>query len=344
MSWSLGAIAEAIGAGVVGDPQLQINDVADLTEAGDGHISFLSNARFRQHLCETSATAVILQEEHLEDCPVAALVSDNPYLDYARVATLLHPFAESDGDIHRSAVIHPDAELHETASVGPCAVIEAGAVLEEGVIIGPGCIVGANSRLGAKTHLVANVTVCHGSLIGSRVMVHPGAVIGSDGFGLANDKGRWVKIPQLGRAVIGDDVEIGANTTVDRGALKDTEIADGAKVDNLVQVAHNVKIGENSAIAGCVGIAGSAEIGRSCTLAGGVGVVGHLKIGDNVHVTGMSMVTHSLKQPGVYSAGTPLDQQRKWLKNSVRFKQLDDMARKLARLEKRLAELEDGND
>jgi len=196
--------------------------------------------------------------------------------------------------------------------------------------------------IGEGGRLVANVTLCHGSQIGKRVLIHPGVVVGADGFGFANDQGRWVKIPQLGRVVIGDDVDIGANTTIDRGAIEDTVIEDGVKLDNLVQVAHNVHIGAHSAIAGCAGIAGSAHIGKHCALGGGVGVVGHLQIADNVVVTGMSMVSHTITEAGVYSSGTPLQENAKWHRNYVRLKQLDDMARRLKRLEKQLDEKNTG--
>ncbi|MDQ2695806.1 MAG: UDP-3-O-(3-hydroxymyristoyl)glucosamine N-acyltransferase, partial [Pseudomonadota bacterium] len=209
-------------------------------------------------------------------------------------------------------------------------------VLGPGVFVGPVCVVGEGAVLGEATRLMANVTVCHGVRLGRRVLVHPGAVIGSDGFGLANDAGRWIKIPQLGGVVIGDDVEIGANTTIDRGALDDTVIEEGVKLDNQIQVAHNVHIGAHTAVAGCVGIAGSARIGRHCTQAGGVGVAGHLEIADHVHVTGMSMVTESITAPGVYSSGLGVEPGRVWKKIRVHLRHLDDLARRVAALEKKV--------
>ena len=265
-------------------------------------------------------------------------MSKNPYLTYARAAALLYPRPRPPAGIHPSAVVHSKAEVNPSAVIGPNAVLDEGVRIAAGVVVGPGCVIGARSTIGEDSELVANVTLGTDTVVGKRNIFHPGAVIGADGFGMANDQGHWVKIPQIGRVVTGDDVEIGANTTVDRGALQDTVLADGVKIDNLVQVAHNVHIGEHSAIAGCVGIAGSAHIGAYCTLAGGVGVVGHLTIGDHIHVTGMSMVSKSLSEPGVYSAGVPLQSNRDWHRNFVRFKQLDDMAKRLKKLEKTLAE------
>lgn len=336
MKYSLGALAEHVEATLHGDPALDIEGVAPLHLAGAGQLSFLSSSAFRKHLTQTRAAAVILRAEDLDACPTAALVVSDPYLAYARIAALLiEPPAMPQG-IHSSAVVADDARVADSAWIGPNSVVESDARIGDGVFIGPGCVVGAGAEIGANSQLVANVTVCHGVVLGKRVLVHPGAVIGADGFGLANDRGRWIKVPQLGSVRIGDDAEVGANTTIDRGALEDTVIEEGAKLDNLIQIAHNVRVGAHTAIAACVGIAGSASIGRHCTLAGGVGVVGHLEIADNVHVTGMSMVTRSITEPGVYSAGVPLEPNRQWHKNFVRFKQLDDMARRLKALEKQI--------
>ena len=255
------------------------------------------------------------------------------------MAALLFPHAPAPVGVHPTAVVDPQAVVDGSASIGPHAVVEAGARIGARCEVGAGCFVGREAVIGADTRLLPNVTIYHECVLGERVLIQAGAVIGGDGFGFANDGGRWVKIPQLGRVVIGDDVEVGANSTIDRGAIDDTVVEEGVKIDNLVMVAHNVHIGAHSAAAGCVGIAGSARIGRHCTLAGGVGIVGHLEIADGVHVTGMSMVTHAIHESGVYSSGTPLMENREWRKSSVRFKQLDDMARRLRELEKQLEAL-----
>ncbi len=337
MSYRLAQLAEKVGAKLVGDPQIQIDSVSTLRSAGAGSISFLSNYVYKRYLTQTKASAVILSKDALGDCPVAALVTENPYLAYAKVVELLNPKPELPLlGIHATAVVDPQAEIHETATVSAHCVIEAGSVIAPRAVIGPGCVIGRDSRIGEASRLIARVTICHGSVIGKRCIIHPGAVIGSDGFGLANDDGTWVKIQQLGRVLIGNDVEIGANTTVDRGALEDTVLEDGVKLDNQVQVGHNVRIGCHTAIAGCVGIAGSANIGRHCAIGGAAGLAGHLDIADNVTITGFSRVNSSVTAPGSYTSGTPLQTTREWQKNSARFRRLDEMARKLAELEKNI--------
>src|SRR3569833_2742292 len=239
------------------------------------------------------------------------------------------------------AIVHPGSQVHDSAWVDANAVIEGEVRIEADVVIGRGCVIERGSRIGEGSRLVANVFVGEHSRIGRRAMIHPGVVIGSDGFGLALAEGQWVKVPQLGAVSIGDDVEIGANTTIDRGTLDDTVIEDGAKLDNQIQVAHNVIIGAHTAIAGCTGIAGSARIGASCTIGGGEGIVGHTEIVDDVHITGMSFVAHSIREPGLYSSGTPLEPNREWRKNYARFHQLDDMARRQRGLEKAVKEHDD---
>ncbi len=339
MAYTLQQLAERVGARVVGDPSRSISGVATLTHAQAGDITFLTNPRYRKFLEQTRAGAVILAEGDVALCPVDALVSRNPYLTYAHVAALFAPAPAGVAGIHPAATVSPDAQIAPDAVIGPNVVIEQGVQVGAGAIIGPGCVLEANVSIGAATRLVGNVTVYHSCRIGSRCLIHAGAVIGSDGFGFAPDRGTWVKVPQLGRVIIGDDVEIGANTSVDRGAIEDTVIEDGVKLDNQIQVAHNVKIGAHTAMAGCVGIAGSAVIGKHCAIGGGAGILGHLEIADGVTVTAMSLVTKSIKEPGVYSSGTPLDRSEQWHKNAVRFKQLDDMARRLRQLEKELDEL-----
>lgn len=340
---TLGELAARTGAAAQGEVTLMINGVCTLQEGKADCISFLANPQYQKFLPDTQAGAVILSPEHATDCRVACLVSNNPYLTYARVATLLSPREQSVPGIHPSAVVAADCQIDPSASVGPLCAIEEGAHIGPQVSIGPGCVIGRNVVIGAATRLVANVTLCHGVQLGARCLIHPGAVIGSDGFGLANEDGHWLKVPQLGCVRIGDDVEIGANTSIDRGALEDTLIDDGVKLDNQIQVAHNVQIGAHTAVAGCVGISGSAKIGAHCMLAGGVGVVGHLEIADGTVVTGMSMVTKSITEPGVYSSGLSALPNDQWNKIAVRLRHLDEMARRLRLLERRFDE-KDGDE
>ncbi len=339
MGITLQELADRVGARLVGDPKKLLSGVGTLTHATTTQITFLSNPRYRKHLEGTGAGAVILTESDLSYCPVDALVSSDPYLTYARVAAFFVPDTRDNDGIHSSAVIGAGANVDPTATVGPHAVIGANVTVGAGAIIGPGCVVQRDVVIGAQTRLVANVMVYYGCRIGCRVLIHAGAVIGSDGFGFANDKGIWIKIAQLGRVIIGDDVEIGANTTIDRGAVEDTVIEDGVILDNLIQVAHNVRIGAHTAMAGCVGVAGSAVIGKHCAIGGGAGILGHLEIADGVTVTAMSLVTKSIRERGVYSSGTPLQPSDSWHKSAVRFKQLDEMARRLKQIEKELADL-----
>ncbi|WP_127477317.1 UDP-3-O-(3-hydroxymyristoyl)glucosamine N-acyltransferase [Sulfurivermis fontis] len=342
MSITLAELAQRLGARLVGDGQRIIDGVATLVGATAGTVTFLTNPRYRKHLQATQATAVILREDDLEFCPTNALVVANPHVAYARTAALFVPALDAIPGIHPTAVVAGSARIDASASIGPHCVVGADCTIGSGAVIGPGCVLEHGVSIGAGTRLVANVTVYYGCRIGDRCLIHAGAVIGSDGFGFANDRGSWVKVPQLGAVEIGDDVEIGANTTIDRGAIENTVLEHGVKLDNQIQVAHNVRIGANTIMAACVGVAGSTVIGKNCTFAGGVGVVGHLEIADGVTVTGMSMVTKSLKEPGVYSSGTPLESSELWHKNAVRFRQLDDMARRLKHLEKELQELKKG--
>lgn len=335
---SLGELAGQLGVELVGDASCNIAAVATLQTAGPGQISFLANSRYRRYLASTQASAVILRPEDSDACPVNALVSSNPYLTYARAATLLNPQVRQTAAIHLSAVVEPSAEIDPTAAIAANCYIAADACIGPGVQIGPGCAIGQGVSIGADSRLAANVSIADDVQIGQRALIHSGAVIGSDGFGFAPDQGEWFKVPQLGSVIIGDDVEIGANTTIDRGALGNTVIEEGVKLDNQIQVAHNVRIGAHTAIAGATGIAGSTSIGKRCQIGGAVVVVGHLTIADDVHITAMSLVTGSIKVSGLYSSGTPLAGNKQWRKNAVRFGQLDDMARRLRALEKQLKE------
>ena len=335
---TLGEVAAVSSTRLQGcDAATVVTGVAPLNRAEPGQLSFLTHSRYRPFLAVTRASAVILSIEDAKDCPAPALVADNPQVAYARVAALFEPVSKVKPGIHPTAWVSPSARIAPDAWIGPHCTVEAGAAIESGVFVGPNCVVGEQSALGENTRLVAQVTICHRVRLGRRVLVHPGAVIGSDGFGLALDSGgRWLKIPQLGSVSIGDDVEIGANTTIDRGALEDTVIEDGVKLDNQIQVAHNVRIGAHSALAGCVGIAGSARIGRHCMLGGGVGIAGHLEIADRVQITGMSLVTQSITEPGTYSSGLAVEPNRIWNKISARLRRLDEVFRRLAVLEKKI--------
>jgi len=338
---TLGELAEQIGATLHGDPACKVQGIATLQHAESGTISFLANPRYRKFLSTTSATAVILGPEDREACPVITLVSNNPYLSYARAAEVLCPQESPLFGMHPSAMVDGTAKIGERSWIGPNSVIEAGAVICAGTHIGPGCVVSAGAVVGEGSRLIANVSICGNVTIGARVLIHPGAVIGSDGFGIANDDGRWVKVPQLGGVEIRDDVEIGANTTIDRGALENTVIGEGVKLDNQIQIAHNVRVGAYTAIAGCVGIVGSAKIGKRCMIGGGVGILGHLEIADDVQITAMSLVSKSIMVSGVYSSGVPLQENPAWRKNAARFKQLDDIAARINKLESRLGEEDD---
>ena len=341
MRLTVAEIAVRYGCQVQGDPDTVISRVATLEHAAPGSISFLANPRYRRWLAETQASAVIVSPEDASECPATALISDNPYAVYARVATDLSSATTIDPGIHESAAIHPKAVVPASCQIGPGAVVEAGGVLGECVVIGPGTVVGADAQIGDHTRLFPNVTICHGVSLGMRCIVHPGAVIGSDGFGIAREPDGWIKVPQLGSVRIGNDVEIGACTSIDRGAIDDTLIEDGVKLDNQIQVAHNVCIGAHTVIAACTGISGSTTIGRRCMIAGAVGFVGHLDIADDVVITGQTMVNRSIKEAGIYSSALPMDEARRWRRNSARFRQLDDIAKRLRKLEKKQSRTED---
>ncbi len=334
MAYSLGELAERFGAELHGDRDCLIRAVAPLSRACDGQIAFIANPKFRVQLAETHAAAVILAPQDLEFCRVNALVTRQPYALYARIAQLLHPDPAMIPGIHPSAVVGADCAIDPSASIGACAVIGDRAHIAGGVVVGPGCVIGEGVEIGAGSRLSPRVTVRHGVVIGQRARIHAGAVIGEDGFGYANDDGDWIRIPQIGGVVIGDDVEIGANTSIDRGALNDTVIEDGVKLDNQIQIAHNVRIGAHTAIAGCTGIAGSTVIGKRCAIGGGVGISGHLEIADDVQITGTTFVSQSITEKGSYSSGTPFEPTRDWRRNFIRIRQLDDMARRLSELER----------
>ncbi len=331
--WPLGRLAERLGAELRGDPDRVVRAIAPLGAAGEGDLSFLANRRYLKDLRTTRAGAVIVAPGDVDASPTAVLVLPNPYLGYAHAAALIADPPVHEPGIHPSAVVEPAAEVPSEASIGPLAVVGSGARIGARARIGPGSVVEPEAVVGDDTWLVANVTICRGVRVGARCLLHPGAVVGADGFGLASDKGAWVKIPQLGSVRLGDGVEVGANTTIDRGALQDTVIGDGVKIDNQVQIAHNVVIGPDTAIAGCVAIAGSVRIGARCIIEGAAMISGHLELADDVHVTGGSAVARSITRSGVWSSGMPAQENRLWRKMWVRMQKLDDFARRLSRLE-----------
>lgn len=334
----LDEIVARFGGEIVGAGDTVISRIAALDVAGAGDLAFLSNPKYRPQLKLTRASAVIMAPP-ADDAPMAAILTPQPYLYYARVAQWLNPPPAVVPGIHPSAVV--EGEVAASASIGPQAVIGRGARIGEGVVIGAHCSVGADAEIGAGTRLAANVSIYANCRIGARCLIHSGVVIGADGFGFAREAdGAWVKIPQVGRVLIGDEVEIGANTTIDRGALGDTVIGDGVKLDNQIQVAHNVKIGAHSALAGCVGIAGSAVIGMRCTIGGGAIILGHLTLADDVNVLAATVVAKSIAQAGTYSGSVPFLEHKDWLKNFSRLRHLDAMADKIRALEQRLAALE----
>ncbi|WP_425918060.1 UDP-3-O-(3-hydroxymyristoyl)glucosamine N-acyltransferase [Pseudomonas sp. GWSMS-1] len=335
--YTLGQLAERLGATLRGAEDQPISGLATLQEAGPEQLSFLANAQYRKFLSGCQAGAVLLTAADAEGYAGNALVVGNPYLAYAELSHLFDRKPRALSGVHPTAVVAADAQIDASASIGAYAVIESGAKIAAGVTVGAQCVVGARSLIGEGGWLAPRVTLYHDVCIGKRVVIQSGAVIGGEGFGFANEKGVWQKIAQIGGVTIGDDVEIGANTTVDRGALSDTLIGNGVKLDNQIMIAHNVQIGDNTAMAGCAGISGSTKIGKNCMIAGGVGMVGHIEVCDNVFVTGMTMVTRSITEPGSYSSGTAMQPAAEWRKSAARIRQLDDMARRLQQLEKQLA-------
>jgi UDP-3-O-[3-hydroxymyristoyl] glucosamine N-acyltransferase len=340
MSIRLGKLVERLGGQLTGDADIEVSGIAPLDAASASHVTFLSNPKLRTQAAQTQAAALILSPA--DDAAIggsykgARIVTDNPYAYFARTAQL---FAEQNAipvvpGIHPSASVDPAAQVAAGAYVGPHVTIEAGAVIADQAVIDAGCFIGRGAKVGAATHFFANATFHAGCEIGERGIIHSGAVIGADGFGFAKEKGAWVKIPQTGRVVIGNDVEIGANTSIDRGALADTVIEDGVKLDNQIQIGHNCHIGAHTAMAGCVGVAGSARIGKYCTFGGAAMVLGHLTIVDNVHISSGSMVSRSILEPGQYTGFYPLAKNADWEKSAAIVRNLGSMREKIRELEK----------
>jgi UDP-3-O-[3-hydroxymyristoyl] glucosamine N-acyltransferase len=336
----LGELVDALGGELLGDRETIIERVGPLDSLQPASIAFLSNPKYRAQLATTQAACVIVSTAVRDDAMArgAAIVTDDPYLYFAKLtqwwATRVRP--RPAAGVHPSAVVDPSATVGQGVHIGPLAVVEAGAVIGDNAIIGPHSVVGERARIGADTRLAAHVTVGFDCVVGERCIFHGGVVIGADGFGFAPDQGTWVKIEQLGAVRIGDDVELGANTCVDRGALDDTVIEKGVKLDNLVQIAHNVHIGEHAAMAGCVGVAGSARIGAHCTVGGAGMILGHLTLADHVHVSSGTLISRSIHKPGVYSGVFPFDENASWEKNAATLRQLHALRDRIRTLEKQI--------
>lgn len=332
--FSLGDLAVRFGLGLRGEPNLRVSRVATLSRAEAGSLSFLANPRYRKQMESTHATAVVVGPEHAAACPVAALIDPNPYLAYARIADLLHPRTAPAAGIHSTAVVSAGAKVAPSASVGPLAVIEDGADIGERVVVGPGCVVQRGAVIGADSWLVSRVSLYPGVRIGRRCLLHAGAVLGADGFGFASDAGSWVKVPQLGGVQVGDDVEIGANTTIDRGSLGATVVGPGAKIDNLVQIAHNVQLGANTIVAGLSGISGSCTIGAGTVIAAQVGIGDHCSVGKDVTVGGRTgILPGKVVRDGAKISGFPS-------RPIERFKEQHGWVSRLPELSARVKKLE----
>ena len=333
-SFDAAGLAHRFALELRGDGSVRVDGVGTLASAGRGQLAFLANPKYRNQLAGTQAGIVVMREEDVAGFHGTALIAKDPYAAFARISALFEPRADHAAGIHASAAIDPSAIVDPSAQVGPHVAIGARSRIGAGVVIGPGCVIGEDCIVDDGSELIARVTLVTRVRLGKRVRIHPGAVLGADGFGLAMEGGRWLKVPQLGGVVVGDDCEIGANTTIDRGALEDTVLEEDVRLDNQIQVGHNVRIGAHTAMAGCSAVAGSAKIGRYCLIGGGAGVLGHLEICDRVVVTAMSLITHSIREPGEYSSGTPFMDNRSWRKNAARFKQLDALARRMKSADK----------
>ncbi len=336
MTVTLGDLAVRFGLALRGDPDRPVDHVGTLAGAGPRGIAFLANAKRLDELVGANAAAVILPAKLADQSPVDCLLADNPHAAFARIADVLHPKATGPAGVHPSAIVASDARIDPSAHIGPLVVVGARSVIGARSYIGPGCVIGEDVELATDVRLVARVTVLERVTIGARSVLDAGVVVGSEGFGNALDEGRWVHVPQVGTVRIGADVEIGANSTIDRGALEDTVIGEGVRIDNLVQVGHNCTIGAHSALAGCAGLAGSSHVGARCRIGGGVGIAGHLRICDDVTITGYTFVTGDIREPGVYSGGIPAESAADWRRIVGRLKRIDGLARRVGDLEKNL--------
>ena len=330
----LGDLATRFGCELRGDPDVEVSRVATLANAGADSLTFLASDGYKRQLPDTAAAAVVLRPGDADAAPCAALLSDNPYATYARIAAVLHPVPAAPPGIHPSATVADSARVDPAASVGPGAVVADDVEIAAAVTIGAGAYVGPGCRLGEGVRLLPNATLVRAVTVGARTIIHSGAVIGSDGFGNAMTEAGWLKVPQVGGVRIGADVEIGANTTVDCGAVEDTVIEDGVRIDNLCMIAHNVHIGAHTAMAAMVGIAGSTRIGRRCMFAGQSGSVGHVTICDDVVVGGQAVISKDISEPGAYAGTFTAEKAREWSKKVARFRRLESLTARVSKLEK----------
>lgn len=334
MSISVGELAVQFGCELVGDPAATVSRISTLSNADSESLSFFANNAYREQLRQTTAAAVLVRPDDASDCPVNALLADDPYLAYAKIANVLYPFPDLVAGMHDSVVVASGSRVSDSAQVSANVFIDTDCVIGERVFIGPGVVLGPRCRIGDDTRLLANVTLVQDVTTGKRCIVHPGAVLGSDGFGNAKGDAGWVKVPQVGGVLIGNDVEIGANTTVDRGAIDDTVIGNGVRLDNLIQIAHNVQIGDHTAMAAFTGVSGSTIIGKRCMFGGQSGIVGHINICDDVVVGGATMISKDVSEPGFYTASFPAEKDRDWKRQVARFRRMDDLVKRIRALEK----------
>ena len=340
MAVTLAELIARFGGELVGDGAQTVSQVAPLDRATPEEIGFVSQGKYLTQLADTRAGAVILSVDARNATVLPRILTANPYLYFARVSALLNPPLRPHTGIHSSVVVAPDAVVAADACIAAGVVIGSGAHIGARSAIGANCVIGDDARVGADCVLHANVTLYHRCEVGDRAILHSGCVVGSDGFGFAPNEGRWEKIPQIGRVLIGNDVEIGACTTIDRGALEDTVIEEGVKLDNLIQVAHNVHIGAHTVIAGCTGIAGSAKIGRNCMIGGAAMIIGHIEIADGTRISTNTLITKSLPKAGSYTSTMPFSEHETWQKNAVHMRNLDKLVKRIKQLETRLNELE----
>ena len=320
MTYTLGDLAARYGCDLLGDPNIEISHFSTLDSGQDGSLSFFSNQSYINKLRETRASAVIISPNDIEHCSVGAIITDDPYLLYSKIVELLHPLRVINPGISESAVIEKNSNIPDSCYIGPLTSISDGVKINENVYIGPGCVIHGDIEIARNSRLHANVTIINSVKIGARTQIHPGAVIGADGFGNVKTPNGWKKINQIGGVIIGDDVEIGSNTTIDRGSIENTVIENGVRLDNLIQIGHNTVIGEHTAIASSAAIAGSVNIGKNCMIAGQVGIVGHIEICDDVRINGAAVVTKDIKKSGIYSGSIPFEDDKKWKKLVAKFK------------------------
>lgn len=344
IAYRLDEITERLGGRVLGNAGTQVSQVATLESAQADNIAFLANSKYRAQLATTNAGAVIVSEADAEASVLPRIVCDNPYSYFAKLSALLNPLPSASAGVHSSAVVGEGADIAASAHIGANVVIGPGVQIGAHCVVMDGCSIGAGVTIGENVRMYPHVVIYHDCVLGNDVIVHSGAVIGADGFGIAMEEGKWLKIPQIGRVLIGNDVEIGANTTIDRGALDDTVIEDGVKLDNQIQIAHNVRIGAHTAIAGCVGIAGSTTVGKYCRIGGSAGILGHLQIADYVEIASFTLIGKSIRERGSYSGIFPFSSNQEWRKNAAHLRHLDKLADRIKQLEQQMAGISTARD